>query len=375
MGGIYIHIPFCRQACRYCDFFFSVNLRYLDDFVLSLMEEISRKSQYGKGFKLETLYLGGGTPSLLSEAQLDRIVSTLLRSFTFRQGAEWTIECNPDDLNKKRLSHLKSMGFNRLSIGVQSFHEQDLELMRRSHNARQAEESVQLAADEGFMNISIDLIYGIPGQNGQQWSENIEIASRLPVTHISAYHLTFEPGTVFDHWRKKGRLLPVHEEESVLQYNLLREKLIPAGFEHYEISNFAQTGYRSAHNMLYWSGKPYLGFGPSAHSFSGLHRSWNRSSLKDYLEVMAGREDISETEHLSTDERYHDYLITSLRTMWGCNPGHLETTFGLKYREHFERKARPFLETGSVYKKGKFMAISPDHWLIADHILRELFVD
>jgi oxygen-independent coproporphyrinogen-3 oxidase len=347
----------------------------MDTYVDRLVEEIGHKSKTNPGKGLDTLYLGGGTPSLLSEAQLDRIVKSLLRFHSFREGPEWTIECNPDDLDPKRLAYLRSIGFNRLSIGVQSFHERDLVLMRRSHNAAQAERSVHEAAASGFRNISMDLIYGIPGQNFGEWEENIEKALSLPVSHISAYHLTFEPGTVFDHWRKKGRLFPVHEEESVQQYNKLREKLLPAGFEHYELSNFGLAGYRSEHNMIYWSEKPYLGYGPSAHSYDGLDRSWNHASLKGYLEGIAGGGDISETEHLGTDERYHDYLITSLRTRWGCDPDHLERKFGLRYREHFETKARPYLEGGSLYFTDGRIAIQPEKWLIADHIVRELFVD
>jgi len=375
MRGIYIHIPFCRQACRYCDFFFSVSLRYLDSFVDCLVQEIRQKGEARRGNDLGTLYLGGGTPSLLSEAHLDRILKALSDFYSFRKGAEWTIECNPDDLDGKQLSHLKSMGFNRLSMGVQSFHEQDLDLLRRSHNARQAEEAVQKAADMGFGNISIDLIYGIPGQSHRQWKENIRKALKLPVSHISAYHLSFEPGTVFEHWRKMGRLFPVHEEDSLQQYTELRKMMIHAGFEHYELSNFGRAGFRSAHNMLYWSGEPYMGFGPSAHSFDGENRSWNRSSLKEYLEGVDRGEEISETEFLSTDESYHDYLITSLRTQWGCDPGHIEKKFGLEYREHFEKKARSFLEAGILYEREGRMAIDPDSWLIADHILRKLFVD
>jgi len=375
MRGIYVHIPFCKQACRYCDFFFSVSLRYLDEYVDRLVEEIAHRSKTHRGTELSTLYLGGGTPSLLTEAHLDKIVATLLRFHSFRKDSEWTIECNPDDLEPGRLNYLRNIGFKRLSIGVQSFQLRDLALMRRSHNAAQAMDSVQKAADSGFENISIDLIYGIPGQSTEEWEENIDKALSLPVSHISAYHLSFEPGTVFDHWRKKGRLIPVHEEESVKQYRKLREKLLPAGFDHYELSNFGLDGKRSEHNMIYWSGKPYLGFGPSAHSFDGLDRSWNPSSLKAYLDGVAGGGEISETEHLSTDEQYHDYLITTLRTRWGCDPRHVETQYGKIYREHFENRALSFLEGGSLYYKDGRVAIHPDRWLITDHILRELFVD
>jgi oxygen-independent coproporphyrinogen-3 oxidase len=375
MRGIYIHIPFCRQACRYCDFFFSVSLQYIDEYVDRLVEEITRRSRENGGTELDTLYLGGGTPSLLTEAHLDKIVSVISRFHSFREGPEWTIECNPDDLEPERLKYLNSIGFNRLSIGIQSFQDRDLEIMRRSHSARQAEDSVQLAASSGFRNITIDLIYGIPGQIPGAWEENIEKVLSLPVSHLSAYHLTFEPGTVFDHWRTKGRLIPVHEEESVKQYRKLREKLLPAGFDHYELSNFGLTGQLSEHNMIYWSGKSYQGFGPSAHSYDGKRRSWNPSSLKGYLEGIAGGEEIRETEHLTTDEQYHDYLITSLRTRWGTDPVHMELQYGKRYREHFENRAQPFFESGSLSFMDNRIAIHPDKWLITDHILRELFVD
>ena len=221
MSGIYIHIPFCRKACRYCDFYFSVSLHYRDEFVDRLVEEIKRKGEKPLNSPLNTLYLGGGTPSVLDFSHLEKILEAINRYYSFRDNPEWTVECNPDDLDERTLKQLKQAGFNRLSIGIQSFQEKDLLLMRRSHSAQQAEASFRLAAEAGFENISIDLIYGIPGQTISEWEENIERTLQLPLTHISAYHLTFEPGTVFDHWRKKGRLTPVAEEESVEKYRIL----------------------------------------------------------------------------------------------------------------------------------------------------------
>lgn len=375
MRGIYIHIPFCRKACRYCDFFFSVSLHYLDGFVDTLVEEIRLKGEKDPGRSLDTLYLGGGTPSLLSANHLTKILDAIHRYHTFREYPEWTIECNPDDLDQAMLRKLQMLGFNRLSIGIQSFHEGDLAIMRRSHNAEQAEKAVRLAAASGFENLSIDLIYGIPGQFTKTWGSNVEHSLSLPVTHLSAYHLTMEPGTVFDHWRKKGRLVPVPEEESVHQYGILRETLLPAGFEHYELSNFARKGRRSEHNMLYWSGRPYLGLGPSAHSFDGERRSWNVSSIKGYMEGIASGKRIEETEHLSTKDKYHDYLITSLRTRWGADPGFIEEAFGIRYRTHFENQARKFIKAGSMYLSDGLWAIDPGKWLITDHLLRSLFMD
>ena len=247
--------------------------------------------------------------------------------------------------------------------------------MRRSHNAAQAEASVRLASSGGFENITMDLIYGIPGQSLGEWEENIEKALSLPISHLSAYHLTFEPGTVFDHWRKKGRLFTVTEDESVDQYTRLREKLLSAGFDHYELSNFGRKGIVSKHNMLYWSGAAYMGLGPSAHSYDGERRSWNFSSLNEYIRGIANGEEIGETEHLTSKELYHDYLITSLRTKWGADPAHIEEVFGPGYRMHFEKQARAFLKKGSMSLRGGKLCIEPGQWLITDHILRALFMD
>lgn len=324
---------------------------------------------------MNTLYLGGGTPSLLSRKNLNKILESVHRHFTFRQDAEITIECNPEDLDVPFLDFLISCGFNRLSIGIQSFHMKDLLLMRRSHNTEQAEKSVQDAASAGFENISIDLIYGIPGQSNDAWKENISKAIAMPVSHLSAYHLTFEQGTVFEHWRKKGRIKPVHEEESLHQYKTLRKMLISAGFDHYEISNFARPGKMSEHNMTYWSGESYLGMGPSAHSFEDPYRSWNIASLKEYMKRIAIGHNICESEHPSSSESYHDYLITTLRTKWGTDPLHIENHFGAQFRRKFEVGSQKFLKQGIMWKSGKKIAIHPDHWLLADHIMRELFMD
>ncbi len=375
MRGLYIHIPFCRQACRYCDFFFTVSLRFEDELVRRIVQEIQMQSKDFSSDPLESLYLGGGTPSLISAKNLDKILDTVYDAFSFREDAEITIECNPDDLNPTFLRYLKSRGFNRLSIGVQSFHERDLELMRRSHTAIQSEQSVISAAKSGFENITIDLIYGIPGQSIGEWVENLHRAISLPISHLSAYHLTFEPGTVFDHWRTKGRLIPVHEDESAHLFHLLREEMRLAGYDHYEISNFALPGRMSNHNLLYWSGLPYLGVGPSAHSFDGSHRRWNLSSLKGYMEGISGGMGVSESESLSRVEQFHDYLITSLRTKWGADPKFMEDNFGKKFRRHFERNSVPFLETGTMWLREDKTAIHPAHWLITDHILKKLFLD
>ena len=347
----------------------------MNDFVERLVEEISARGRDHKGDPLDTLYLGGGTPSLLSHENLEKIMDSVHRYFSFRKDAELTMECNPDDLNPSLLNFLIAQGFNRLSIGVQSFHERDLQLMRRSHHSEQAQQCVIMAADAGFENITMDLIYGIPGQSSEEWEENIAKAIQLPITHLSAYHLTYEPGTVFEHWRKSGRLVPVHEEQSLQQYRVLREMLIFHEFDHYEISNFARQGKPSEHNMMYWSGLPYLGVGPSAHSFDGTKRSWNIASLKEYMEGVTQDSGISESENLSNRERYHDYLITSLRTKWGIDPEQILRVFGNEINEHFLSNSKSFLEEKVMWVREGKVAIHPDHWMITDHILKRLFLD
>ena len=375
MGGIYIHIPFCRQACRYCDFYFTVSLQHQDEFVRALLAEIRQRAKQYRGTEMGSIYMGGGTPSLLSPENRDRIMESVRNHYTISDHAEVTIECNPDDLDALSLRHLYNSGFNRISIGIQSFRDNELQLMRRSHQAAQAFQCVNDAVEAGFDNITIDLIYGIPGQTPEGWEENVNRALSLPIDHLSAYHLTFEPGTVFDHWRKKGRLVPVKEEQSVKMYHILRKHLLGSGFEHYEISNFARKGKRSRHNLLYWSGEPYLGFGPSAHSYDGNSRSWNAASLKDYVTYAPSGKLISEYEDLSTKERYHDYLITSLRTSSGANPGYILQQFGKEIRDHFDSKTGLFIEDGSMYADNGQLVIDPAKWLVADRIMRELFLE
>jgi oxygen-independent coproporphyrinogen-3 oxidase len=350
-----------------------VSLKYQDEFVEALLLELEKRSAQYKGWEMGSLYLGGGTPSLLSYGNLMRIMEGVQRLYKISPEAEITFECNPDDLIPGRLEELKNAGINRLSIGIQSFVEQELQLMRRSHNAAQAVKSVEDAATAGFKNTTVDLIYGIPGQTEEGWIQNISRALTLPVSHLSAYHLTYEAGTVFDHWRKKGKIVPVTDELSEKMYKILRLKLEESGFEHYEISNFAREGARSRHNQLYWSGDAYLGFGPSAHSFEGSQRSWNVSSLKDYMAGIAADLPINEYESLSNKEQYHDYLITTLRTTRGADPEFIRMQFGKELGDHFDDRSSRFITAGDMLYIGKRLVIDQERWLMADHIMRELF--
>lgn len=311
----------------------------------------------------------------MERQQLELILDTLDRFYTFHPGAEKTLECNPDDLSPAYLDFLYEKDFNRLSIGIQSFHERDLELMRRSHDSKQAREAVKKARQAGFENISIDLIYGIPGQSTGEWLENLDRAIELEPDHISAYHLSFETGTVFDHWKQKGRIVPVPEEKSLELYRLLKTKMREAGYEHYEISNFGKTGRFSRHNQIYWSGENYLGFGPSAHSYDGSRRSWNLATLKKYIEGEGDVKAISESEELTIREQYHDYLITSFRTSRGIDPEEIEQRFGEVYRSDFQKKAEKYLKDGELQEHEKGIRINPDQWLISDYVIRNLFMD
>ena len=374
MAGLYIHVPFCRQACRYCDFYFTVSLKYRNEFVSALLKEISFRKNIIIKETISTIYLGGGTPSVLSKYLLQRIMGRVVQDYSIDGDAEITIEANPDDLTEDYLDFLRGEGFNRLSIGIQSFQEKDLELMRRSHSTKQAKESLRLAQSKGFENISIDLIYGLPGLSLSEWEENVRIAIEQPVTHISAYHLTYEPGTVFHHWRKKGRLTEVTEQLSIDQYYLLRKLTGAEGFEHYEISNFAREGFRSRHNSTYWTGKKYLGLGPSAHSFNGKERSWNVSSLKQYIEKVHCGVEFSELEILTLKDSYHDYLLTSLRTSDGADMECICNRFGEKILTHLIGSVKPFIESKDLILDKGILRMTPGGWLRSDQIIKALML-
>lgn len=374
MVGLYIHVPFCRQACRYCDFYFIVSLKYRDEYVSALLKELTQRSKQPGAEEIRTIYLGGGTPSVLSKEQLQKIIERIHHDYSVMESAEITIEANPDDLTEDYLRFLKKIGFNRLSVGVQSFRGVDLDLMRRSHNEQQARECLEQAHIAGFNNISMDLIYGVPGLSLSGWEENLHITMEQPVTHISAYHLTYEPGTVFHHWRKKGRLAELPEQTSIDQYHALRKISGAGGFEHYEISNFAREGFRSRHNSNYWTGKHYMGFGPSAHSFNGKERSWNVSSLKQYLEKMERGEDVSESEELSTRDKYHDYLLTSLRTAEGAEIGFIRKYFGASFAQDLIGKSQIFIKKEELVFNNGALRMTPGGWLKSDLIIEKLML-
>lgn len=372
MAGIYVHIPFCRQACRYCDFYFTVSLKYKDELIAGLLKEIKNKKKQFENHQFNTLYFGGGTPSVLNEKDINKIISEIKTQYNLKPNAEITLEANPDDLSPDYLKSLKKQGVNRLSIGIQSFHDKDLELMRRSHNAEQGLGSIRNAQDIGIDNINIDLIYGTPGMSYGEWQENLEKAISLNIPHISAYHLSYEPGTVFDHWRKKKKIVPIDEELSLDQFKYLINRTVKEGFLHYEISNFAKEGFLSEHNKNYWQGIPYVGIGPAAHSYDGIARYWNISSLKKYIdESQKGSYTYSEKETLSLNERYNEYIMVSLRTVWGIEMDKIGKSFGEDYVKYTENIAQEFYKKELLEKNGNIIRITNTGIFLADQIIRE----
>ena len=327
MAGIYIHIPFCKQACHYCNFYFTTSPGNKDKLVEALLHEIELSKHYLENEKIETLYLGGGTPSLLSKSELVTIVKQLNLHYDLSGLKEFTLEANPDDLSPEKigeLSDLRSSGFNRFSIGVQSFFDDDLKYMNRAHNSAEASSSIKRVQDAGFENITIDLIYGTPTMNDERWYKNLEIAFALNIPHISSYALTVEPKTNLDRKIKKGERLAVSEEQAAGQFNILMEEMKKAGYEQYEISNFAKPGKYAIHNSNYWSGKKYLGLGPSAHSYNRVARRWNVANNINYIQSITAGIIPAEEEILTKAQQINERIMTSLRTMWGLDLSNFE---------------------------------------------------
>ncbi len=334
MSGLYLHIPYCKQACNYCDFHFSTSLGTKPDLVNAMIREIELRKDYLVSKLLQSVYFGGGTPSLLSKTELHNLFNTIKKYYTIASDAEITIECNPDDVNESNLKEWKSLGFNRLSIGLQSFNNLELKWMNRAHNAVQSLNCVKMAQDYGFSNISIDLIYGSKFQTKDSWLETLQTAIDLNIQHISAYNLTVEKGTVLGHSVDKGKEPNVNEDFSAWQFEMLIEELTKNGFIHYEISNFGKAGYFAVHNSNYWKPKPYIGIGPSAHSFNLNSRQWNIKNNQLYIKAIANNENFFDTEVLSTENRFNEYILTGLRTIWGCNLNEIEKEFGSENKAH-----------------------------------------
>lgn len=371
MAGIYLHIPFCRQACHYCNFHFSTSLARKNDFISALLKEIPLRKNYLEGEAVETIYFGGGTPSLLAKEETGTILHALHSQFSVVPGAEITLEANPDDITSTLLRGWRQAGINRLSIGVQSFFEEDLRWMNRAHDAKQALECIRLAQEEGFENISIDLIYGGPTLPDPHWRQNVERAIAFGVPHLSCYALTVEPRTALDTLIRKHAVADVSPEDQARQFLLLMDWMATAGYEHYEISNFARPGHRSRHNSAYWQGKKYLGLGPSAHSYDGLSREWNVANNAKYI---AEPGLVSEREVLTADQQLNEYIMISLRTAEGIDLVTLAERFGPRRTEELLQRAEKYISGAKLKLVAESLRLTREGKLLADGIAADLFI-
>jgi len=372
MAGIYLHIPFCRQACHYCNFHFSTSLKLKNEFVVALLKEISLQKNYLPAEPVNTIYFGGGTPSLLTEEELSTILQALQQHFQVAANAEITLEANPDDISEEKLLQWKQAGINRLSIGVQSFFEDDLRWMNRAHTAQQAVDNLKLAR-QYFDNMTMDLIYGTPTLPDDKWQYNVQQAITLDIPHISCYALTVEPGTALASMINKHKTTDVNTEDQARQFLLLMDWLQQAGYEHYEISNFALPGKRSRHNSSYWQGASYLGLGPSAHSFNGDSRQWNISNNALYIQSLKEDKVPFEIETLTNTQRLNEYIMTSLRTIEGLDLGWVVSRFGESEANQLQRDSQPFIDSGKMRFYNNHLQLTKGGKLFADGIAAELF--
>jgi oxygen-independent coproporphyrinogen-3 oxidase len=372
MAGIYLHIPFCKQACHYCNFHFSTSLKYKEEMVVAMLKELELQKDYLGGETIETIYFGGGTPSLLSEQDLEMFFDKIVSQFPISQNPEITLEANPDDLTKEKIKSFKNTPINRFSIGVQSFFEEDLKFMNRAHNAAEAEACIKNVQEVGFENLTIDLIYGSPTTSDIHWKKNVEKAVAFNVPHISCYCLTVETNTALDYFVKKGKAKPVDEEQAERQFNFLINKLEEEKYEHYEISNFAQKGFYSKHNSNYWRGEKYLGIGPSAHSFNGISRQWNIANNAKYLKSLAENKLNYEIEILTPAQQYNEYVMTALRTMWGVDFSKIKN---MGHGSHFSKKIKAYIEQQLITENNNHFKLTNKGKFLADGIAAELFLE
>ncbi|HEU4495690.1 MAG TPA: radical SAM family heme chaperone HemW [Flavobacterium sp.] len=373
MSGIYIHIPFCRQACHYCDFHFSTSMKKKADMVSALAREMRlRKNEFGEE-TVETIYFGGGTPSVLSLGEINFLVNEACSNFKIVENPEITLEANPDDLSEFQIIELSKSPINRLSIGIQSFFEEDLKMMNRAHNAGEAKRSLETAV-KYFDNISIDLIYGIPGMADERWEQNIKTALDFGVPHISSYALTVEPKTALKKLIQTGKIVAPSDEAAHRHFQILAGMLQENGFIHYELSNFGKENYFSKNNSAYWLGKKYMGIGPSAHSYDGISRSWNIASNAVYLkEIQQGRLP-NETEVLSVQDRYNEYVMTGLRTIWGISLERIKNEFGEHFSSHLAKEAARFASDGLLVIENGVLKATNKGKFLADGIASDLFL-
>lgn len=373
MSGIYIHIPFCKQACHYCDFHFSTVLVKKEAMVSALCKELVLRKHEFKDTVVETIYFGGGTPSVLNTEELEQLITSVYDNYHLAKQPEITLEANPDDLTPEKILQLANSPINRLSIGIQSFFDEDLKLMNRAHSAKEATESLSLATRH-FDNISIDLIYGMPDMSRERWKANIEKALSFNIPHISSYALTVEPKTALANFVKKGLVKPIADEEAQAHFNILNDVLSTAGYDCYEISNFGKPGYFSKNNTAYWQQKKYIGIGPSAHSFDGNRRGWNINNNPKYIKSINKDMVPMETEVLSKTDKYNEYVMTGLRTIWGVSLRRICSEFGENYKEYLLLQADKYIQEHLLYLDDDILLATNKGKFLADGIAADLFM-
>lgn len=374
MAGIYVHIPFCKVKCHYCDFHFSIQRKNTKELIDAICQELERRKKFIGDEVVKTIYFGGGTPSIVESELLAKILFTIHNQYTVSDSCEFTLECNPDDLNEQKLIEYKNLGFNRLSIGIQSFNDEVLHYMNRAHTRENAIEAVQTAKNIGFDNITIDLIYGVPNQTLKDWEKELEMMRSLAIPHLSAYCLTIEDGTVFGNWQKNGKLIQPADRDSLAQFQLLIDFMQANNYEQYEISNFATPGYISKHNSAYWLGEKYLGVGPSAHSYDGNERGWNLANNPLYIKNINTNQSIYTSEQLTSAEKYNDYILTRLRTKWGINLLDLEE-IAPAFIQSTQVRIAEHIQAGDLRQKGSMVYLTSQGKYVADGISADLFAD
>jgi oxygen-independent coproporphyrinogen-3 oxidase len=373
MAGIYLHIPFCKQACFYCDFHFSTSLKKKDELISCLIKELEIRKDELQTETIETIYFGGGTPSLLSIKEVELLLNAIYKNYNVIENPEITLEANPDDLPEAKILELAKSSVNRLSIGIQSFFEDDLKLMNRAHNANEAKKCLTVATHH-FDNITVDLIYGIQNMSIDKWKVNLQTVFDFGINHISSYALTVEPNTALDSFIKNGKYLPLNEELAKQHFNVLVDETEKQGFVHYEISNFGKPNYFSKHNTSYWKGKKYIGIGPSAHSFNETQRSWNVSSNAKYIKSISENKLPNELEKLSKEDVFNEYIMTGLRTIWGVSLEKIKNDFGETYIEYLENQTKKHIDKELLYIENQILKTTKKGKFLADGIASDLFI-
>ena len=375
MSGLYIHIPFCKSKCGYCGFYSMPSLKLKDQFLEALKQEIVQRKDYLSSLSIHTVYFGGGTPSLLNVAEIESLLHLINTHYPVASNAEITLEANPDTLSLEYLTGLRNIGVNRLSMGIQSFFDNDLQYLSRKHDSRHARQCIEWAKQAGFDNISIDLIYGLPTSNAEQWNQNLDIFFAYNLPHLSAYALTLEPNSILTKQIELGKALPINEEDALRDYDILCQRAKENGYLHYEISNFCRRGMHSKHNASYWFSTPYAGFGPSAHSFDGSTRQWNVASVEKYCARVPEPAEgpFFEKEQLTPEQHYNEYVMLRLRTHWGIDLKYMKREMGERFSIYCEQHAQALIAQNRLSQTREFLYLTDAQMLFADEVAEELF--